>query len=105
MAKKKQNLVLKINKSEIDSLVGNAGEFEECAGLTNSLFKLNTFYLEEHKFTLTENSFICMYKGILNALNGVRYPTKSGKEYTSLLRVKETMEKEYQRQTSKVLSL
>ncbi len=105
MSTKRQKLVLYVRKGEIDALIGNAHEFDQCDGLAESLSRLSSLYLDEHKFTLTQPNYICMYAGVLNALNGIRYPTKSGTEYSSLIEIKRKLESEYKRQTKNELCL
>ncbi len=105
MSKKQQKLVLHIKKGEIEALIGNAHEFDQCDGLSESLLKLRSTYLDEHKFTLTKPNYICMYAGVLSALNGIRYPTMTGNEYKSLLEIRKRLETEYKRQTQNELCL
>ncbi|WP_045858846.1 hypothetical protein [Teredinibacter purpureus] len=105
MPKKLSKLVLKFSGDNLYALVGNAGEFDECSGLCEQLLKFGSINFGEPKIHLTEHGFICMYQGVIRALNGPRYPNKLSQEYQSMLSVKEIMEHEYERQRGKSISL
>jgi len=103
MAKPKTKLVLRLEGAELAATIANAGYFTDCDGLDNILLPFRS-KPDWRKLALTESNYFCMYQGVLSALDGVKYPGKSGHEYESLLRVKELMETEFERQRGEALA-
>ena len=52
----------------------------------------------KQNFKFNDADFLCVYKSIIVALNGVRYPNKKSKEYCCLLQIKVYFEREYMSQ-------
>ena len=71
-------------------------EFDECGKVSNISQVSNL--KEEKQFKFNETDFTCVYNGIVRALNGPRYPSKTGNEYQALCRLKEYFESEYKEQ-------
>ena len=79
-----------------------AAEFKECGKLEKILLSANK---EQKNLKINDADFICMYRGVLNAINSNRYPNKSGNEYTTLLSLKEFLESEHFKQRDHEISL
>ena len=77
----------------LSAFLAISAEFVNCKKFSN----LNTIpnRAEIKNFKLNDNDFSCVYGGILKALEGPRYPTKAGKEYTSLVKLLELLEAEH----------
>ncbi len=67
-------------------------EFVQCGKVSGILLGA---YAENKKIKLTDADFICVYNGVLNALNSHRYPSKKSNEYMSILKIKMLLENEY----------
>ena len=80
----------------LNAFLAISAEFEECKKLENLDYIPNRAEIKNFKFN--DDDLNCVYAGILRALNGSRYPTKSGKEYLALVAVQELIESEYEKQ-------
>jgi len=104
VTKKRIKIVIEFKKSIISALVSNAGEFEDCAGFDQELFKRTNN--EDLKFYFTTGTLKDIYLGILRALeNNIKYPNKTSSEYNSLKSAKGIVESEYKRQTGEKINL
>jgi len=77
-------------------------EFKECGKVGKILLSADK---EKKNLKINEEEFICLYRGIVNAINGNRYPNKSGNEYKALLDLREFLEGEHFNQRGRGISL
>jgi hypothetical protein len=71
------------------------GEFDQCGKVSKILMSTNS---EKKNMKMTDEVFLCVYVGIINALNSHHYPNKSGNEYRCLVKLKEFLEDEHVKQ-------
>jgi hypothetical protein len=67
--------------SLLQALISISFEFENCGKVGDILYSTSG---SKKSFKLNDNDFICVYKGLLRAIESHRYPNKSGKEYNSV---------------------
>lgn len=84
---------LKIEGKMLYAFYAISYEFKECGKMGGFFQTIN--HKEEKNFKLNDSDFLCVYKGINRALNGHRYPNKSGGEYMNLSKLKLYFEDEH----------
>ena len=96
MSNSKPRIKVIIKGRQLLAFLAIAQEFDDCGKIGNISQVPNL--KEEKQFKFNETDFICVYKGIVKALNGHRYPSKTGNEYQALNSLKEYFESEYKKQ-------
>lgn len=72
-------------------LCGLCAEFEGCGKVSDILLSVHS---EKKNLKLNDPDFICIYKGLLKALNSkTRYPNKMGNEYKTVMELKNIFER------------
>lgn len=67
-----------------------SSDFKDCGKAGDILLSAHS---EKKNLKLNDHEFICVYKGLLKALNNdKRYPKKSGNEYNTVMELKRTFE-------------
>lgn len=90
MESNKPKIKLTIDGNHLQVLRAISSEFIDCGKVADILLSAHA---EKKNLKLNDNDFICVYKGILNALNSNRYPNKKGNEYNTVKELKGLFEK------------
>jgi hypothetical protein len=65
----------------LQAFIAISYEFEDCGKLEEMLLSTSS---PKKNFKLNDSDFLCVYKGMLKALAGERYPNKSGNEFNAV---------------------
>ncbi len=92
MANTKSKIKIMFEGELLQAMRAVVSEFEQCGKVSGILLGA---YGENKKIKLTDSDFVCVYNGVLNALNSHRYPSKKSNEYMAILKLKILLENEH----------
>lgn len=95
--KKRKKLSITLEGDILSAVIGNAGFFVECGGFGDEVLR-QTHSRLARRISLTENQVESILNIIDTISDGVKYPSKSGREYNGLMAFRELLINERLRQ-------